>query len=79
MVEDVAGVVRGLSGLLVPEDEVDPVVQAVRHVVALQRRAVPADKLARVAPRPWREYYVAQGHARLLATWKRIVRFYYKT
>lgn len=69
MMEDVARVDGGAALLLVAEHEVYPVVQAVRHVVALQRGAVRADELARVAARPRRQHHVAQRHARLLVAW----------
>lgn len=69
MVEHVAGVDGGLPLLLVSEHQVDPVVQAVRHVVGLQRRAVHADELARVAARPRREHHVAQCYPGLFEPW----------
>lgn len=59
MVEHVAGVDSRRALLLVAEHEVDPVVQAVGHVVGLQGCAVRADELARVSAGPGREHHVA--------------------
>jgi len=55
--------------LLVAEDEVDPVVQAGRHDVALQRGAMHPNEFARVFLGPWREDHVAELDAVLFATW----------
>lgn len=59
VVEHVAGVDGGLALLLVAEDQVDPVVQPVGHVVRLERRAVKANELAWVTAGPWGEDHVA--------------------
>lgn len=66
VVEEVDAVHRRLAVLLVPEDEVDPLVQVLTDVVALQRLSVNADELARVLLGPRRQHHVAKLHAILL-------------
>mmetsp|Transcript_32287 Transcript_32287/g.79275 ORF Transcript_32287/g.79275 Transcript_32287/m.79275 type:complete len:400 (+) Transcript_32287:1181-2380(+) len=58
IVEDVARLLRVLAPLLVPKYQVDPLVQVVRHVIALQGGARLAHKLPRVALGPRRQHHV---------------------
>lgn len=66
VVEEVDAVHRRLTVLLVPEDEVDPLVQVLTDVVALQRLSVHADELTRVLFGPRWQHHVAELHAVLL-------------
>ena len=43
-----------------PKDEVNPGVQALADIVALQRLAVQAHKLVRAAVGPWRQLHAPQ-------------------
>lgn len=54
MMEYIASIHRRLPLLLVPEHQVYPVVQPMRYEVGLERGAMEADKLARVASSPGR-------------------------
>ena len=65
VVEDVDGLEGGLALLFEAEDEVDPLVEMRRDEVALQRLAVSADELARIALGPRRQQNVVQRGAAL--------------
>eukprot|EP00162_Nutomonas_longa_P010978 comp20268_c0_seq1/m.40279 comp20268_c0_seq1/g.40279 ORF comp20268_c0_seq1/g.40279 comp20268_c0_seq1/m.40279 type:complete len:404 (-) comp20268_c0_seq1:503-1714(-) len=56
------------SGLLVSKDEIDPLVQVLRDIVAFQRHAHLACELARVAMGPRREHHTIHKRAFLLHT-----------
>ena len=60
VVKDVDGLEGGLALLFEAEDEVDPLVEMRRDEVALQRLAVSADELARIAFGPRRQENVVQ-------------------
>ena len=53
MVKDVDGFEGGLALLFEAEDEVDPFVEMRRDEVTLERLAMGADELARIALGPW--------------------------
>ena len=65
-VEDVAVRQHRRAALLVPEDEVDPLVQVVRHVLALQRVAHHLHELLGRRVRPRRQHHVRQHLVRQL-------------
>ena len=64
--EEVDGFDGGGTLLLVAEDEIDPFVEMLRDVVALQGRAVDADEFARIVLGPGRQDDVVEGDAALL-------------
>ena len=57
---------RGGTALLVPEHQIDPVVESRGDARALQRRAVPSQKRLGGTPRPTRQRHVAERGAVLL-------------
>lgn len=60
VVEHIGGGLSGAAALLIPEDEVDPLVQVLRDMVALQRLALQPHKLVRAALCPRRQLHIVQ-------------------
>lgn len=62
VIKDIRGLLRRFPPLLPPKDQIDPLVQVLAHVLALQGQPMLPDKIIRI-PRPRRQYDVVHYRA----------------
>src|SRR5277367_3805905 len=68
MMEHVDRLKSCLASLFVPEDEINPLVQILADIRALEGFTMLGDKNLRIAPCPWRQLDLINGLARNLSS-----------